>query len=487
MLFTSLEFLLFFSLVFVLYWFSGTKKTNNYKYQNWILLIASYLFYGIAEWKMIPLLLISTIIFYFLGIFIGKNNNSPKARWYTTIGVLLGIGVLLYFKYFNFFILSFSDFFKTLGFQTNWSTFKIIMPLGVSYFTFKLISYVIEINRGKIEPSHDFVAFATYISFFPTIMAGPIDRPSFIQQLCSKREFQFTEGFDAIQQILWGFFKKVVIADNLYIFINTAWGNMGTVGSLHLISAALLYTFQMYADFSGYSDMAIGVGRLLGIRITKNFNFPFFATNISDFWRKWHISLTGWLTDYVFMPLNVKFRNLGKFGIMLAIIINMILVGLWHGANWTYAVFGLYQGLLFIPLIIRNKINKKTKLTINKLGLPCLNDFLKMSGIFLLYTLGAIIFRAESLAQAWSFICAIINSDYTIIPGHVKGLIPACIGIVLFMIVEWFQREKDFGLQFNSVSYTKHPAAIILLDYIIICAALYIGNFGDNQFIYFQF
>lgn len=486
MLFTSLGFLIFFIIVFICYWLFGNKKIDN-KYQNGVLLIASYVFYGIAEWKMIPLLLTSTIVFYFLGICIGKNSNTPKACRLTTIGVVLGVGVLLYFKYFNFFIQSFSDLFNTLGFQTNWSTFKIIMPLGVSYFTFKLISYVIEIHRGKFDYCKDFVAFAAYISFFPTIMAGPIDRPSFIQQLQTKREFHFTDGFDAIQQILWGFFKKVAIADNLFLFINTAWENMGTVGSIHLISAALLYTFQMYADFSGYSDMAIGVGRLLGIRITKNFNYPFFATTISDFWRKWHISLTGWLTDYVFMPLNVKFRNLGKLGIILAIIINMVLVGMWHGANWTYAVFGLYQGLLFIPMIIRNKMNKKTKLTINRLGLPGVCDLLKMLGIFLLYTLGAIVFRAESLSQAREFICAIAYTNHTILPEHVKGAVPACMGIFIFMVVEWFQREKDFGLQFNSSFYTRHPFIIILLDYILICATIYIGNFGDNQFIYFQF
>ncbi|KAA6306840.1 Peptidoglycan O-acetyltransferase, partial [termite gut metagenome] len=231
---------------------------------------------------------------------------------------------------------------------TNWSTFNIIMPLGISFFTFKLISYVIEVHRQHIEPTTDVVTFATYVAFFPTIMSGPIDRPnSFIPQLQSKRIFNYDLAVDGCRQILWGMFKKMVVADNCATAVNKIWTEYQGESGGQLLLVAVLFAFQLYADFSGYSDMAIGVGKLLGFKITKNFNYPFFKTNIAEFWRGWHISLTSWLTDYVFMPLNIKFRSIGKWGTIVAIIITFVLVGLWHGANWTFAVFGLYHGLLY--------------------------------------------------------------------------------------------------------------------------------------------
>lgn len=477
MLFTSFNFFIFFVAVFLLYWFLGKGRGQI---QNIILFVASYVFYGIADWRMIPLLLVATVAFYFLGIAIEKADDK-KSSALTTLGVVLGVGMLLYFKYFNFFIQSFSDLFNSFGLHTNWHTFKIILPLGLSYYTFKLISYVVEIHRGKMGTCHDWLVFADYVAFFPTITAGPIDRPNiFIPQIEKTRVFDYSYAVDGCRQILWGLFKKIVIADSLSSTIDSLWNDSSGV---NLVIAALLYTFQMYNDFSGYSDMAIGIGKLLGLRIAKNFNYPFFATNISEFWRRWHISLTGWLTDYVFMPLNIKFRNLGYFGIILAIIINMVLVGMWHGANWTYAVFGLYQGLLFIPIILSGNLGKKQKLKLNRFGMPKVLDALKMFGIVMLYTIGAIMFRSDSVSSAFSFFERIFTYSSVIID---QNMIVTSLFIVLVIVIEWIQRNKEHGLCIEGKGIFRHGWVRFILYLVIILVTLSFAG-EEQQFIYFQY
>ncbi|WP_186434387.1 MBOAT family protein [Lutibacter sp. Hel_I_33_5] len=455
------------------------------KTQNLLLLFASYFFYGYANWEMIPLLLVATTIFYFLGIAIQKSTEK-KALIFNSLGVFLGVGLLLYFKYLNFFIESFSDLFNTIGLKVNSTTFNIILPLGISFFTFRLISYVIEVRRGKMEATTDFVDFATYVAFFPTILSGPIDRPNrFIPQLQSKRSFDYNLVVDGCRQILWGLFQKVVIADNLAGLINDVWTDIPNQSGSTLLIIAILYSFQIYTDFSGYSHMAIGVGKILGFQITKNFNYPFFSRNLAEFWRNWHISLTSWLTDYIFMPLNVKFRNLGIWGIILAIIINMLLVGMWHGATWTFVVFGLYNGLLFIPLILTGSIFKKKKLKTNKLGLPSLNDSLRIIRTFLIVTLGLIMCRAENIDQAISYILKIISpSLFTkpILTGMSLAL-TTIIFLFIFVIVEWLSRKNEFPL--SNLKINK-PLEYTLY-FTIIFAIIYFGDFGTNQFIYFKF
>jgi len=477
----SLNFLLFFVVIYFFYNFPLREKTTA---QNWLLLISSYIFYGIANWKMIPLLLCSTLIFYILGILI-STSSEKKSSLFTTTGVVAGIGLLLYFKYLNFFIESFSTLFNSIGLKANWGTFNIILPLGISFFTFRLISYIIETYRGKIEPTRDFVVFANYIAFFPTIISGPIDRPNnFIPQLEKKRTFNYNLTVDGFRQILWGMFKKMVIADNLAIFINNTWSDIPNQSGSTLIITSILYSIQMYTDFSGYSDMAIGVGKILGFRITKNFNYPFFARNVAEYWRNWHISLTSWLTDYVFMPLNVKFRNLGKQGLILAIVINMVIVGLWHGANWTYGAFGLYHGLLFIPLIISGAFFKKKKLKTTKLGLPTLNDFFKILGTFTLVTIGLIIFRSENIHQLNNYISGLLNltdffttTDYS----KIKPIIPF---ILIMFIIEWRKKDSEFAL--SSLGREWHFSLRWIMYYMILFSIFWLSG-KEQQFIYFQF
>ncbi|MBR1799711.1 MAG: MBOAT family protein [Bacteroidales bacterium] len=480
---TSLRFLGFFLVVFFAHWLLFPRKRQ---WRGWVLLVASYLFYGLAEWRMLPLLVAATAVFYLLGIAIGRNPESRKATVLKTLGVVLGVGALLYFKYFNFFAQSFSALFNAIGLHTNWSTFNIIMPLGVSYFTFKLISYVMEVYHGKMAPCRDLLAFANYVAFFPTIMSGPIDRPNrFIPQLQTKQPFDFYTAFDGFQQVLWGLFKKTVIADRTAMAIGKLTDGIDDPTGSTLLVKMVLYVFQMYADFSGYSDMAIGMSKTLGLRVAPNFRAPFFATNVAEFWRRWHMSLTSWVTDYVFTPLNIKFRNWGNWGTFLAVLINMVIIGLWHGANWTYAVFGVWQALFFIPLIFSGKIGKKQKLKINKLGLPSLKNVLGMLGVFLVYAIGTVFFTAPNVGAAFHTLGAMCNTSLFTMPRFIGLLVPLM--CALLVAIEWLRREKEHPLSFSSSTVDHRAGLIMALDVVIMLFIFVLGNTASTTFIYYQF
>ncbi len=486
MIFNSLTFLLFFIAVFLIYWFPLKNTTRG---QNIFLLLASYFFYGYADWKMLPLLIVATLIFYYLGKAIAGAKSEKQGYWLTFAGVALGVGTLLYFKYFNFFIESFASLFNAVGLHANLHTFNIIMPLGISFFTFRLLSYIIDIYRGKGQPTDDIIAFGTYVAFFPCILSGPIDRPQFIKQLIAKRDFNYDQAVDGCRQILWGLFKKVVVADNCALFVDRVWGDMSVQTGSTLALSAVLFLFQIYADFSGYSDMAIGVGKLLGFKIADNFKFPLFALNIADYWRRWHITLTSWLTDYVFMPLNIKYRDWGNWGMILSIVITFVLIGLWHGANWTFALFGLYHGLLYIPLILSGAFFKKAKLKTNKLGLPVAKDFGRMVLTFVLVVIGLILFRADSVGQAWEYVCGMmqfgtIKATYRFFMPDELLAFPANVYILIMMIVEWCQRVKQHGL---AVSKANHLALLRVIFYYAMILTVLSYSCVEKTFIYFQF
>jgi len=397
MVVNSIVFLIFFVFVFLFYYFPLKEKT---KAQNLFLLAASYFFYGYADLKMLPLLIISTLVYFYLGIWIKHFNvskNDKKASLLMTLGIVYGIVLLLYFKYLNFFLSSFSDLFESLGLHTNIHTFNIVLPLGISFFTFRLISYIIEINRGTIEPSYNVVTFGTYIAFFPCLLSGPIDRPQeFIPQLEHKRLFNYNLAIEGLKRILWGAFKKMVIADNIAIYVDTVWNGYSSMNGSSLILALILYSFQIYADFSGYSDMAIGIGQLLGFKIRENFNRPYFARSASEFWRKWHMSLTSWLIDYIYIPLGGN--RCSKLRHLFNTLVVFIICGFWHGANWTFVFWGLYNGVL----VTINKGEKKNNIKIDKNELN-ISVFFKISVTFILITLGWVVFRSENLLQALSF------------------------------------------------------------------------------------
>lgn len=484
MVVNSIHFLLFFVVVFSVYYSILKDKS---KAQNTWLLLASYFFYGFAAWKMIPLLLLATVVFYGLGIAIGRTRQTKEkqASALATAGVLLGVGLLLYFKYLNFFIKSFSDFFNAIGLQTHWSLFQILMPLGISFFTFKLISYVIEVNRGHMEPCLNFVEFATYIAFFPTILAGPIDRPKpFLSQLTKARSFDYHMASEGVKRIFWGMFMKMCVADRLAIYVDVIFDNAGHHNGTSLSFAALLYPLQMYADFAGYSEMAIGVGCLLGLKITENFKRPFFSQNIAEYWRKWHISLTGWLTDYVFMPLNISFRNMEKWGSIFAIITTFLLIGLWHGAAWTFALFGLYHGLLYIPLMLSGAFFKKKKTKKTTSSLPSFNIILKMLGTFLLVSFGLILFRSANISTA-GMILHKIATDWGALFVDYSTLVNGILCLLILLCKDFKDEYLPHKNTYSSSPIRRYHYELTVAVYLLLL--LFFGVFDSNQFIYFKF
>lgn len=476
MVINSIPFLLFFVIVFALYYLN--VKWNRTIWQNCILLAASYFFYGYADWRMLPLFIIVTILFFFLGIAIEKNEDTKFANWLMTIGVVLGAGMLLYFKYTNFFIGAFTNLFNAMGLHCNPHSFNIVVPLGISYFTFKLLSYLIEIHRGTMIATRDFIGFATYVAFFPCMLSGPIDRPDrFIPQLDKERSFNNSLAVDGLRQILWGCFKKMAVADTLAVFVEEQLGNIAQVSGSTMVFVFLAYTLQIYADFSGYSDMAIGVGKLLGIRVATNFRYPLFALNIADFWRRWHMSLTSWMTDYVYLPLSFIFRGWRKWGLIVAIIINFVIVGLWHGAGWNYIIYGCYHGLLFVPLILLGVINANEEIRTNRLGLPVLKDATRILLTFCFACFGMMIFRTCQM-DTFMTILKQFENDFFSVPQ--VGAKITWLMVLLMLVVEWIQRHREYGLDVSCIKYrTIRWTIYCIFIFIIFC----LGG-GEQHFIY---
>ena len=483
MIFNSAIFLVFFTTVFFLYWFVFNQKV---KYQNLLLLASSYFFYAWADWRFLSFLIVVSALNYFLGLYIDKHTKYKKL--FVAIGILQGIGLLAYFKYFNFFIDSFSDLFNSFGWGFKLQTLNIIVPLGISFFTFRTISYILDIDKKKIHATRDWVVFFNYVSFFPSVLSGPIDKAKLlVPQLEKKREFHHHEAIDGLRQILWGLFKKIVIADNCATITSEIFNNYSTHSGSTLVLAAFFYTIQIYADFSGYSDMAIGIARLLGFSITKNFDFPFFSQNIAEFWRRWHISLTAWLTEYVFTPLSIAFRDYGKLGLILAILINFTLIGIWHGANWTYILFGFLHGCYFIPLILSGTMNKKKKIAKERL-LPSISEFIKIVGTFVLVMITFILFKSANLENAYNYCLRIVSFSIFSIPYVPGGMVPGLVilfFIILMIIVEWMQRDKDHALQITKTE--NNNISHLAFYYFLIFAIFLMHSSGVNQFIYFKF
>lgn len=485
MVVNSLSFLCFFLVVLVVYYLLSTKKVL----QNSFLLACSYWFYAQVDLKMTGLLVLLTIIFWGIGYGIQKAIEQEKERLasrLTTLSVVVGIGALFYFKYLNFFIGSFVAAADLIGIHLSWTASHIIVPIGLSFFTFKLMSYPLDIYHGKINHEHNIFNFANFIAFFPTILSGPIDRPKpFLKQLTQSRLFNPDHLMTGFRRVLWGMFMKMCIADRLDLYISAVWNNFEHHSAVSILFASLLYPFQMYADFSGYSEMAIGVSLMLGFKVAENFKRPFFSTNISEYWRRWHMSLTSWLTDYVFMPLNIKLREWGTKGTIAAIMMNMLFVGLWHGANWTFFFFGLYHGVLFIPLMLNGQFFKKTKTKNNSHGLPTFNIAVKMTGTYMLVTFGQFLFHANSMTDA----TRILEHTFTDLGGQLfidlSTLINAAICSIALIYVdfqeEWFPNKKLYLPRFAE-SYRWELT--VTLE---IIAILLFGIFDNNQFIYFQF
>ena len=475
MLFNSLFFIVFFSVFFMLYWkvFNKTVKT-----QNMLLLFASYYFYLESGYIFLILLILSSTLNYFIAIAIEKTNKNQLRNGLFIIGLLQGIGLLLIFKYNNVLSNIFNLFYEGIsGNELNF-TLKLLVPLGISFYTFRTLGYLIDVYQEKRDACKDWLIFFNYVSFFPSILAGPIDNSNrFIPQLEKKRVFNYTIAVEGCQQFLWGLFKKIVIADNCTPITSQIFQNYTHESSSTLILGAFLFTIELYADFSGYSDMAIGIGKNLGLKITKNFNYPYFATSISDFWRRWHISLTGWLTEYVYTPLTFILRKHKKTGLVIAILINFILSGIWHGSKKTYLMFGLLHGIYFIPSIIKSKKN-----VVRSRFFDFLNRLLTFTIVMLTFTF----FKCDTLNQSITFIKNIFSPTILSLPqlydSEKFGVIS--ISIFIMFMLEWIHREDDFGFTLIKLkNKTLKKGLIYLLAFIV----LYFGSYDSNQFIYFQF
>lgn len=486
MIFNSTQFVVFFICFFILYWIVLKK---NLKLQNLLILAGSYVFYGWWDWRFLFLLIGSTLLNYYLGIYIAKTENAKKRKLLVYTGLLQGLAGLIFFKYYNFFITSFADAFGAFNIHLNVHTLQIILPLGISFYTFRTISYLLDVDKNKIKPTKDWVVFFTYVCFFPGLISGPIDKAQLlIPQLEKKRTFDKIQIIDGMHQILWGLFKKIVVADNCATVANQIFDNYKSLPATSLLLGALFYTLQLYADFSGYSDMAVGIARLLGFNITKNFNFPFFAQNIAEYWRRWHMSLTSWLTEYVFTPLSIKFRDYGKTGLALAIIINFTICGIWHGANWTYVLFGFLHGCYFIPLIIKGTMNKKTKKGKASL-LPSFLEFRNIAATFIIVMLTNVVFRADSISHAADYFKHIFSLSLFTAPvlANITSTVTILVISVIALFVEWMQRNKEHGLQFSPAGSALKSYLRVSFICVLIWAIVLWGAFGNKTFIYFQF
>ena len=477
MLFNSIEYAVFLPIVFLLYWFVFNK---NLKVQNLFIVLASYVFYGWWDWRFLFLIAFTSACTYIAGLLIEKYREQPKkAKTVSAINIVINLLILGVFKYYDFFVTSFADAF--LGGRTDGLLLKLILPVGISFYTFKALSYSIDVYKGKIEATHDVIQFFAFVSFFPQLLAGPIDRAAtLLPQFAKPRSFSYETGVDGMRQILWGLFKKVVVADNCALFVNNIFSTYQTQSGSTLLLAAVFFTFQIYGDFSGYSDMAIGTAKLFGFKSMTNFKVPYFSRDIAEFWRRWHISLTSWFRDYVYIPLGGS--RCSKAKIVRNTFVIFLLSGFWHGANWTFIAWGAYHAVLFLPLILLGK-NRRYRDTVaeDKL-LPSFKEFGQMALTFVLVLFGWILFRADSIGDAWQYVCGIFNKSLLSAPDT-SGVTGFSLAIVIMLIAEWLQRKKEHALDLSNVN-------VPVLRYAVYLAVLFLtfalGGHAEN-FIYFQF
>lgn len=486
MLFNSIDFAIFLPVVFLLYWFVFKRLF----WQNVLLLVASYVFYGWWDPRFLILILFSTVVDYTIGLQLGKQKEQRKRKLLLWTSIAVNLGLLGFFKYYNFFVENFIEAFTFFGFEIKTGLLNIILPVGISFYTFQTLSYTIDVYRRKLEPTGDFISFSAFVSFFPQLVAGPIERAThLLPQFYRKREFEYGLAVDGLRQILWGLFKKVVIADNCAENANIIFNNYEDYSGSSLLLGAFFFAFQIYGDFSGYSDIAIGTSRLFGFDLMKNFAFPYFSRDIAEFWRRWHISLSTWFRDYLYIPLGgsrggtwMKVRNT---------FIIFLVSGFWHGANWTFILWGALNALYFLPLLLSNR-NRKNLDDIAENGwLPSLKDVIKMGLTFTLVTFAWIFFRAESAGDAFRYISQIFSAEllslpYVIEEGTGIHILPKMILLLLigFVLIEWLGRKDEYGLEKFGLKW-KRPVRYIFY-YLLILSIFWFGN-SEEEFIYFQF
>lgn len=477
MLFNSLSFAIFLPIVFILYWFvlRGRKKE-----QNVLLLASSFYFYACWDWRFLFLLVFSIGLDYFSGLQIENSKTKKKATFWLVLSIAINLGFFGFFKYYNFFADSFADLIGGLGFVVHPWTLKIILPVGISFYTFHGLSYIIDVYKKKINAERNFIEYALFVSYFPLLVAGPIERAThLLPQVKKLRIFNYEQAANGVRQILWGLFKKMVIADNCAPIVNEIFANYQTESASNLVYGAVLFAFQIYGDFSGYSDIALGVSRLFGIELLKNFNYPYFSRDIAEFWRRWHISLSSWFRDYLYIPLGGS-----KGGIWMKIrntFIIFLVSGFWHGANWTFIFWGGLNALFFLPLLLRKtNRNNLEDVAFGRL-LPSFRDALSIVLTFSLTCFAWIFFRATNLTEAFHYIERIFSKSLFHFPTELTLKIIVLVGFMF--VIEWINRSENHGLEVKRF----HPLIRRLLYFGIVIIILKYASFGSNEFIYFQF
>ena len=481
MLFNSLGFAIFLPIVLLLYWFVTGGK---YKLQNNLLLVASYYFYGCWDWRFLFLLVFSTGLDYFTGLKMADALNKKGKRFWFCLSVIVNLGFLGIFKYYNFFITSFADALTHVGVHAHYSTLQVILPVGLSFYTFHGLSYVIDIYHNRIKPERNFIHYSVFVCFFPLLVAGPIERAThLLPQITRKREFDYNKAVDGLRQILWGLFKKIVIADNCATYVNDIFNNYQHQTGSTLLLAAILFAFQIYGDFSGYSDIAIGTARLFGIELLRNFAFPYFSRDIAEFWRRWHISLTTWFRDYLYIPLGGS-RG-GKWQSIRNTFIIFLVSGFWHGANWTFIAWGGLHAALFMPLLLMQRNRKNTNQVAEGRLFPTIKESFKMLTTFFLVDLAWVFFRANSLGQAVDYVHRIFNKSIFNTPflRNRDYYIPLFIALFILLVAEWTQRTKKHALDLHIINshFVKFSIYILIMIFIFLFGA------KAESFIYFQF
>jgi len=481
MLFNSIDFAIFLPLVFISFWFIIPKSNRC---QNLFLLFVSYVFYSWWDWRFLSLIIISSIVDYLVGISLGKEENIVKRKYLLLISICVNIGLLGFFKYSNFFIESFITAFSFFGNQLNYDTFYIILPVGISFYTFQTLSYSIDVYERKMNPSKDVIAFFAFVSFFPQLVAGPIERAAnLLPQFFNKRKFDYAKAIDGMRQILWGFFKKLVIADNCAPFVNEIFSHHGELPGSILWIGILFFTFQIYCDFSGYSDIAIGTARLFNFSLNKNFDFPYFSRDIAEFWRRWHISLSSWFRDYVYIPMGGSYvANAKKIRNLFVV---FLLSGFWHGANWTFIIWGAINAVYYLPLMFMQKNRKHLDVPASGRLFPSFLEARQITVTFFMTLIAWVFFRANNITHAFEYLDGMFSLSVFVKPNISVDQVSLIMIIFIFVIVEWTQREKEYTLE---TVLKKYPRTLRWIGYIyILIFIIGFGGFEKTEFIYFAF
>lgn len=482
MLFNSISYAWFLPLVFVVYWLLN----KNFKVQNIFLLLVSYYFYSCWDWRFVFLLAFSTALDFFSGIMIDKSENERVRKTWLILSVGINLAFLGFFKYYNFFIDNFAALLEQIGLKVHYTTLKIILPVGISFYTFHGLSYVFDIYNRRIKPSYNIVNYTLFVSFFPLLVAGPIERAThLLPQIEKPRSFRYQQAVDGLRQILWGLFKKMVIADNCAVFANEIFNNSGAQSGSDLVLGAIFFTFQIYGDFSGYSDIALGSARLLGFELLKNFNFPYFSRDIAEFWRRWHISLSSWFKDYLYIPLGGS-RG-GNWMRVRNTFIIFLVSGFWHGANWTFIFWGFLNALFIMPSILMKTNRKNLDVVAQGSIIPNLREILQLTVTFGLAVFCWIFFRAESITHAFEYISGIFDESLFQLPHLMrqKRFYSVVLLLIFFITTEWFGRENNYAIEKTAF---KKPKIVRwgFYAFIIFLIGMYM-SIESAEFIYFQF